>query len=165
MHEVCDLVYSCDIMDCLPTGGRPVNPAQGISLEFSLMGADFETAGEVSSKIKRVLQQIGIAADIIRRIAISSYEAEMNVICYAYRGSVRANIFSDRTELRVEDEGPGIAEIDLAMQEGYSTAPDHIRKMGFGAGMGLPNMARCSDEFDIQSVVGEGTKIHMVIRH
>jgi len=142
-----------------------VNPAQGINLDFPLKGADFETAGEASSKIKRVLQQIGVPSDIIRRIAISSYEAEMNVIIHAYRGSVRADIFPDRTELRVEDEGPGIADIDLAMQEGYSTAPDHIREMGFGAGMGLPNIARCSDEFDIQSVVGEGTKIHIVIRH
>ncbi|MDR3565327.1 MAG: anti-sigma regulatory factor [Negativicutes bacterium] len=138
---------------------------QGIHLDFVLKGADFETAGEASSKIKRVLQQIGVPSDIIRRIAISSYEAEMNVIIHAYRGNVRADIFPDRTELEVEDEGPGIADIDQAMQEGFSTAPDHIREMGFGAGMGLPNMARCSDEFAIFSEVGTGTRIRMVVRH
>ncbi len=122
-------------------------------------------AGEASSKIKRVLQQIGVRSDVVRRIAISSYEAEMNVIIHAYRGVLRAAIFPDRTELTIDDEGPGIADIDLAMQEGYSTAPDHIREMGFGAGMGLPNMLRCSDEFAIDSVAGEGTKIKIVIYH
>ena len=138
---------------------------QGIILEFTLQGADFETAGEASSKIKRVLQQIGIGSEVARRIAISCYEAEMNVIIHAFRGAIRASIFSDRTELVIEDEGPGIPNIDLAMQEGYSTAPDHIRTMGFGAGMGLPNIARCADEFDIQSVVDSGTKICITIRH
>jgi anti-sigma regulatory factor (Ser/Thr protein kinase) len=136
-----------------------------IILEFSLKGSDFETAGEASSKIKRVLQQIGIRSDIIRRIAISSYEAEMNVIIHAFRGSIQATIYPDRTEVVVEDEGPGIADINLAMQEGFSTAPDHIREMGFGAGMGLPNMARCADEFAIQSSVATGTQIRMVVRH
>ncbi|HWQ61919.1 MAG TPA: ATP-binding protein [Negativicutes bacterium] len=138
---------------------------QGIVLDYTLKGGDFETAGEASSKIKRVLQQIGVRSDVVRRIAISSYEAEMNVIIHAYRGVLRASIFSDRTELAIEDEGPGIADIEMAMQEGYSTAPDHIREMGFGAGMGLPNMLRCSDEFAIDSVAGEGTKIKIVIRH
>ncbi len=138
---------------------------QAIIHEYALKGGDFETAGEASSKIKRVLQQIGVRSDVIRRIAISSYEAEMNVIIHAYRGVLRASIYPDRTELAVEDEGPGIADIDLAMQEGFSTAPDHIREMGFGAGMGLPNMARCADRFTINSVAGEGTKINILIRH
>lgn len=138
---------------------------QGIVLDYTLKGGDFEAAGEASSKIKRVLQQIGVRSDVVRRVAISSYEAEMNVIIHAYRGVLRASIFPDRTELAIEDEGPGIADIDLAMQEGYSTAPDHIREMGFGAGMGLPNMLRCSDKFAIDSVAGEGTKIKIVIRH
>jgi anti-sigma regulatory factor (Ser/Thr protein kinase) len=142
-----------------------VKPEQGIVLEFTLTGADFETAGEASSKIKRVLQQIGVRSDIIRRIAISSYEAEMNVIIHAYRGRLRAEIYSDRTEVTIEDEGPGIADIDLAMQEGFSTAPDHIREMGFGAGMGLPNIARCSDKFSIQSAVGAGTQIRIMVNH
>lgn len=138
---------------------------QGIVLEFILTGMDFDRAGEASSKLKRVLQQIGISAEIIRRIAISCYEAEMNVIIHAFGGVMKANIFSDRTEIRFEDEGPGIADINLAMQEGYSTAPDYVREMGFGAGMGLPNIARCADQFEINSEVGVGTKIFMMIRH
>ncbi|HMM22838.1 MAG TPA: anti-sigma regulatory factor [Selenomonadales bacterium] len=138
---------------------------QGLVLEFPLQGANFESAGEASSKIKRVLQQIGVRADIIRRVAIGSYEAEMNVIIHAYRGVIKAAIYPDRTEIAVEDEGPGIADIQLAMREGYSTAPDYIREMGFGAGMGLPNMTRCSDEFDIQSTVGVGTNIRMIFQH
>jgi serine/threonine-protein kinase RsbT len=142
-----------------------VNSEQGMVLEYELKGGDFEAAGEASSKIKRVLQQIGVRSDVIRRIAISSYEAEMNVIIHAWSGVLRATVFPDRTVIVVEDKGPGIADIDLAMQEGYSTAPDHIREMGFGAGMGLPNMVRCSDEFAINSVAGQGTKITIVIRH
>jgi anti-sigma regulatory factor (Ser/Thr protein kinase) len=142
-----------------------VTSEQGIVLDYALKGGDFGMAGEASSKIKRVLQQIGVRSDVVRRIAISSYEAEMNVIIHAYRGVLRAAIFPDRTELTIDDEGPGIADIDLAMQEGYSTAPDHIREMGFGAGMGLPNMLRCSDEIAIDSVAGEGTKIKIVIYH
>lgn len=138
---------------------------QAIALEFPLEGANFDIAGEASSKIKRVLQQIGVKADVIRRIAISSYEAEMNVIIHAKQGQIRVWIYSDRTKVIVEDEGPGIADVKQAMEEGYSTAPDHIRELGFGAGMGLPNMAKCADEFDIYSVVGTGTKITMVIRH
>lgn len=138
---------------------------QAIALEFPLEGSNFDIAGEASSKIKRVLQQIGIPADVIRRIAISSYEAEMNVIIHARQGFIRVWIYSDRTEVVVEDEGPGIADVKQAMEEGFSTAPDHIRELGFGAGMGLPNMAKCADEFAIQSEVGSGTKITMVIRH
>lgn len=138
---------------------------QAIALAFPLEGSNFDIAGEASSKIKRVLQQIGIPPDVIRRIAISSYEAEMNVIIHARQGSIRVWIYSDRTEVVVEDEGPGIADIKQAMEEGFSTAPDHIRELGFGAGMGLPNMAKCADEFAIQSEVGSGTKITMVIRH
>jgi anti-sigma regulatory factor (Ser/Thr protein kinase) len=142
-----------------------VKPETGIVIEFPLIGSDFEKAGEASSKIKRVLQQIGIRPEIIRRIAISAYEAELNVIIHAFRGVIRANIQPESTTVSVEDEGPGIPNIELAMKEGYSTAPDHIREMGFGAGMGLPNMARCADEFSIESKVGDGTRIVMTIRH
>lgn len=138
---------------------------QGITVEFPLEGGDFNSAGEASSKIKLMLQQLGIRPDVIRRIAISSYEAEMNVIIHAYQGLLRARIYPSRTELNVEDRGPGISDIDLAMQEGYTTAPDNIREMGFGAGMGLPNIARCTDEFNIKSELGIGTKLAMVIYH
>jgi anti-sigma regulatory factor (Ser/Thr protein kinase) len=142
-----------------------VKPEEGIVLEFQVEGSNFETGGEASSKIKRVLQQIGVSADVTRRIAVSAYEGEMNIIIHAFHGVIKATIFSDRTELILQDEGPGIADIKLAMQEGYSTAPDSVREMGFGAGMGLPNMARCADSFNIESQVGIGTKIQMMIRH
>ena len=138
---------------------------QGIVLDFILEGANFNSAGEASSKIKRTLQQLGVRPDIIRRIAISTYEAEMNVIIHAYRGMLKAEIYSDRTEIIVDDEGPGIPNVELAMKEGYSTAPDHIREMGFGAGMGLPNMVRCTDQFDIKTKTGIGTKLSMTIYH
>ncbi|MBP2653407.1 MAG: spoIIAB 1 [Firmicutes bacterium] len=142
-----------------------MNSRQAITTEFKLKAGDFGAAGEASSQIKRILQQIGVKAEIARRIAISAYEAEMNVIIHSMGGIMRIEILPDRTDIFVEDDGPGIADVNLAMQEGYSTAPDHIRDMGFGAGMGLPNMARCSDEFEISSEVGVGTKIHMVIRY
>jgi serine/threonine-protein kinase RsbT len=146
-------------------GGNSLLPDQGLTLEFVLEGADFNSAGEASSRIKRTLQQLGVRPDIIRRIAISTYEAEMNVIIHAYSGILRAEIYSDRTEICVDDKGPGIPNLELAMQEGYSTAPDHIREMGFGAGMGLPNMVRCTDQFDIKTETGIGTKLSMIIYH
>ncbi len=142
-----------------------MNRGQEIVLEFALKSSSFDTAGEASSKTKRVLQQIGVRADVIRRIAISAYEGEMNVIIHSLGGTMGVVIFPDRTEITFNDSGPGIADINAAMEEGYSTAPDYVREMGFGAGMGLPNMARCADEFQIQSEVGIGTKIMMVIRH
>lgn len=142
-----------------------MSSGQEIILEFKLKASIFDAAGEASSKTKRVLQQIGVRTDIIRRIAISAYEGEMNVIIHSLGGTMRVIIFPDRTEITFEDQGPGIDDINLAMQEGYSTAPDYVREMGFGAGMGLPNMARCTDKFDIQSEMGVGTKIMMVVFH
>lgn len=142
-----------------------MKPEPGLFLEMKLEGSVFETAGEASSRLKVLLQQVGIAADIIRRIAIAAYEAEMNVIIHAVRGAVKASVYSDRTVIIVEDEGPGIEDISLAMKEGYSTAPDYVRELGFGAGMGLPNMVRCADEFKIGTVIGEGTKIEMTFYH
>ena len=140
-------------------------PELFMSLCFDLISGDFDRAGEASSKIKKTLQQIGIAADIIRRIAIGTYEAEMNVIIHAEGGTAKADIFPEHTIITIQDMGPGIADIELAIQEGYSTAPDYIRDLGFGAGMGLPNMKSCSDGFDIKSKVGEGTTIIMTFKH
>lgn len=136
-----------------------------MTLEFALQGGDFENAGEASSKLKQVLQRIGLRPEVIRRIAICAYEAEMNVIIHAYQGLLQARIFPDHTEITVRDTGPGIPDIALAMQEGYSTAPDHIREMGFGAGMGLPNIARSADTLHIDSVPGEGTRLYIVVKH
>ena len=138
---------------------------KSLKLSFDVVGGDFERAGEASAKIKKMLKMIGVPADIVRRIAIGTYQAEMNVIIHAGGGNVAAEAFSDATVITVTDKGPGIPDIEKALQEGWSTAPDHVRQMGFGAGMGLPNMVKCSDKFDIQSVVGEGTTITMRFEH
>ena len=136
-----------------------------LAMEFSLTAGDFNGAGDASGKIKRTLQQVGVKADVIRRIAISAYEAELNVIIHSTGGEIKARIYPDRTELEIVDCGPGIEDVELAMKEGFSTAPDHIREMGFGAGMGLPNMARCADKFAIESKPGLGTRLNIVINH
>ena len=138
---------------------------QGLILEFPLEHYRFETAGEASSKIKQVVRQLGVNAQTARRISVCAYEAELNAIIHAYGGFMRVRVFPDRTELEVTDEGPGIPNIAAAMREGFSTAPDNIREMGFGAGMGLPNMARSADEFEIKSSTEGGTWIHMLVRH
>ena len=138
---------------------------KSVKLAFDCAGGDFERAGEASSKIKKMLQRLGIPADCVRRIAIGTYEAEMNVIIHAGGGNVVAEVFPTMTVITVTDKGPGIPDINKALQEGWSTAPDYVRQMGFGAGMGLPNMQKCSDEFDIQSKVGEGTTIVMKFKH
>ncbi len=138
---------------------------QGLVLDFPLEHYRFETAGEASSKIKQVVRQLGVNAQTARRISVCAYEAELNAIIHAYGGFMRVRVFPDRTELEVTDEGPGIPDIAAAMREGFSTAPDNIREMGFGAGMGLPNMARSADEFEIKSSAEGGTWIHMLVRH
>ena len=141
------------------------NDGQGLVLEFQLDHYRFETAGEASSKIKQIVRQLGVNAQTARRISVCAYEAELNAIIHAFGGFMRVRVFPDRTELEVTDEGPGIPDIAAAMKEGFSTAPDNIREMGFGAGMGLPNMARSADEFEIKSLKGTGTWIRMLIRH
>ena len=138
---------------------------KSVKLDFDCIGGDFERAGEASSKIKKMLQRLGIPADVVRRIAIGTYEAEMNVIIHAGGGHVVAEVFPDSTVITVSDEGPGIPDINKALQEGWSTAPDYVRQIGFGAGMGLPNMQKCSDKFDIQSTVDVGTTIVMVFNN
>lgn len=130
--------------------------------QYSIKGWDFTRAGEASCEIKNTLKQIGISQDVIRRVAIASYEAEMNVVMYARRGKMRCEIDTKIIRITLEDEGPGIENIDLAMQEGFSTATPEMREMGFGAGMGLPNIKRNSDVFEITSVVGRGTKLKMI---
>jgi len=137
----------------------------GLLLEFPLEHYRFETAGEASSKIKQVVRQLGVNAQTARRISVCAYEAELNAIIHAYGGFMKVRVFSDRTELEVTDEGPGIPDIEAAMKEGFSTATDNIREMGFGAGMGLPNMARSADEFEIKSSKETGTWIRMLVRH
>jgi anti-sigma regulatory factor (Ser/Thr protein kinase) len=131
--------------------------------EFTVEGGDFILAGEVSSRIKTILKEIGISQEVIIRTAIATYEAEMNVVCYADRGKFHLTITPDRILIVIEDEGQGIENVDLAMKTGFSTASAEIREMGFGAGMGLPNIKKNVDDLKITSVVGEGTRVEMVI--
>ncbi len=131
--------------------------------EFTVEGGDFIHAGEVSSKIKKILKEIGVSHDVIRRTAIATYEAEMNVVCHAVRGKFCLAIAPDRLVIVVEDEGQGIENIDLAMKEGFSTASEEVREMGFGAGMGLPNIKKNVDDLNIISEVGKGTRVKMSI--
>lgn len=131
--------------------------------EYEIVKEDFSRAGEASSDIKKKLRLVGISSEIIRRIAIATYEAEINVVIHSNGGKIIVLIKDASVEIYVIDKGPGIENIDLAMQEGYSTASNQVREMGFGAGMGLPNIKRCSDEFYIESKLGEYTKLKLVI--
>jgi len=134
----------------------------GLSQHFKILGGDFSRAGRVSTTIKEILQEVGIDSTIIRRAAIACYEAEMNVVMYAQRADLTLNLTPEEMTIRIEDEGPGIEDIDKAMQEGFSTATDKMREMGFGAGMGLPNIKKNADHMYIRSKKGEGTRLRMV---
>lgn len=132
---------------------------------FDVQGRNFDVAGEVSGEIKMILKGLEINSDHIRRSVVVAFEAEMNVTMYAERGTITLILTEDDIQLEIIDEGPGIPDIDLALQEGYSTASDEMREMGFGFGMGLPNMKKNSDAFRIESAVGKGTKVFATIRH
>ncbi|ACV61134.1 putative anti-sigma regulatory factor, serine/threonine protein kinase [Desulfofarcimen acetoxidans DSM 771] len=134
-----------------------------MQLEFEIKGMDFARAGEAAAKIKKALQMVGMEVETIRKTLVVAYEAELNVVIHAYAGTLTAKISPDAVEIKVMDEGPGIADIELAMQEGYSTAPSNIREMGFGAGMGLPNIERCSDQMELTSEVNQGTLLTAII--
>ncbi|MBI4847696.1 MAG: ATP-binding protein [Nitrospirae bacterium] len=140
-----------------------LNITENIDGIFQLIGGNFSTAGEASTQLKHKLAEIGVDEEIIRRATIATFEAEMNVIIYAAAGWLHYYITPGSIKIRIEDMGPGIENIELAMQEGYSTAPEWVREMGWGAGMGLPNMKKNSDTFTVDSVVGEGTTVEMVI--
>ncbi len=133
--------------------------------EFEVTGGDFGKAGDASSRVKRILQQIGAPADTVRRVAIACYEAEMNVVIHAHQGRVVLDADLEGVRITVADEGPGIEDIDRAMTPGFSTAPDSIREMGFGAGMGLPNMKNCSTALEIESQKDVGTTVRMVFEN
>jgi len=131
---------------------------------FDICGRDFVNAGKASTAVKAILREVGIHPVVIRRVAIACYEAEMNVVLYAHKGTMELRVTPKDIRITVADEGDGIADVELAMQEGYSTAPDEIREMGFGAGMGLPNIKKNADRFTIDSIVGKGTTLEIVIR-
>jgi len=132
--------------------------------EFPVKGGDFAKAGVVACKIKELLKELGLDAAIVRRAAIAAYEAEMNVIMYAREGRMDLAVSPEEVHITVDDRGPGIADVELAMTEGYSTATPEMRELGFGAGMGLPNIKRNSDVLHIDSRTGKGTRLKIIIR-
>lgn len=134
-----------------------------MKLHFDVSGDDFTRAGEASGKVKSKLKQLGIAPDAVRRVAIALYEGEINLVIHAGGGEIDVEISADDIKMTLTDEGPGIADVEKAMTEGYSTATENIRSLGFGAGMGLPNMKRYTDIMKIDTKIGEGTKIFMQI--
>ncbi|MBQ9841807.1 MAG: anti-sigma regulatory factor [Clostridia bacterium] len=135
--------------------------SDALSFRFNVDGDDFTSAGQASVQVKKDLRRLGIPAEIIRRVSIAMYEGEINMVIHAGGGTAEVRVTEEAIEIILSDTGPGIADIDRAMQAGYSTAPDTIRSLGFGAGMGLPNMKRYTDYMDIQSTVGVGTTITM----
>ena len=126
-------------------------------LEFDIASGDFSQAGQASSRIKKVLKQLQVDPKVIKRIVVAVYEAEVNVVAHSHGGRIIAEFSNDYVEITVQDSGPGIADIGQAMKEGYSTASKKVRDMGFGAGMGLPNIKKNTDELSIESTVGKGT--------
>ena len=132
-----------------------------LRFHFDVDGDNFTSAGAASVEVKKKLRQLGFSAEIIRRVSIAMYEGEINMVVHARGGKADVYVDKDCISMILTDIGPGIADIDLAMQEGYSTAPDNIRALGFGAGMGLPNMKRYTDSMEIQSEVGKGTTVTM----
>ncbi len=132
-----------------------------MKFKYKIEGGDFTKAGNASSAIKKVLKQLDVDSKIIKRIVVALYEGEVNVVAHAYEGTINAEINADRIYVRIEDRGPGIPNIDLAMTVGYSTASAKVREMGFGAGMGLPNMKKNADELKVTSKAGEGTTVEL----
>ena len=139
-------------------------PEELLRRTYRVYGRDFDKAGETATEIKQVLKGLGIDSGIVHRTVVIVFEAEMNVVMYASEGTVTFVLTDEDIELEIADKGPGIADIEMALTEGFSTATDQMREMGFGFGMGLPNIRRNSDEFDIESEVGKGTTVSAMIR-
>ncbi len=134
-----------------------------ITFHYTISPDDFTRAGEASSDVKSKLKKMGVTPEAVRKVAIAMYEGEINMVIHAKGGEISVHITTESIEMILEDVGPGIPDIELAMQAGYSTAPDAVRSLGFGAGMGLPNMKKYSDVMEINTVIGEGTTIRMVV--
>lgn len=135
------------------------NTGPRLELLFKVRDEDFIVAGEAASRTKKALQQLGLKQEIVKNIAIVVYEAAMNIVIHANHGEIQVIIVPEHVTIVAQDEGGGIPDLDLAMQEGYSTAPDEVREMGFGAGMGLPNIKHCSDSLNIETRAGIGTTL------
>lgn len=135
----------------------------GMKFHFDVDGSDFTLAGENSGILKRRLKQLGLPPEFIRRVAIAMYEAEINMVIHAEGGTIDAELTPQKIHIVFADKGPGISNIEKAMQEGYSTASNEVRELGFGAGMGLPNIKKNSDSMNISTMIGEGTTIDLII--
>ncbi len=134
-----------------------------MQFDFEVEGGNFSKAGTASSEVKKILNQLNVDYKIIKRIVVALYEAEVNIVAHAYKGWITVNIDTEQIKLNLDDEGPGIPDIEKAMQAGFSTASAKVREMGFGAGMGLPNIKKNVDELKIESEVGKGTKVEIVV--
>lgn len=134
-----------------------------IHLHYDVSGDDFTRAGEASGSVKKRLKSLGYNTDAIRRVAIAMYEAEINMVIHAEGGYCDVDIYPDKVEILLADKGPGIPDVEKAMQEGFSTAPDNVRNLGFGAGMGLPNIKKYTDEMKIETEIGVGTKLYLTV--
>lgn len=134
-----------------------------MDFQYHIEGGNFNKAGSASSEVKKKLKQLNVDPEIIKRVVVSLYEAEVNVVAHAFEGEVSVAIDTERIFIRIQDKGPGIQDIALAMEEGFSTASDQVREMGFGAGMGLPNIQKNADSLTISSEVGEGTVVEILI--
>lgn len=135
--------------------------SESLNFHFDVDGENFVSAGQASVQVKKNLRRLGLPPEIIRQVSIALYEGEINMVIHAHGGTADINVFEDKIEIILADKGPGIADINLAMQEGYSTATENVRSLGFGAGMGLPNMKRYTDYMNIDSTLGVGTTITM----
>ena len=134
-----------------------------LSLHYEVSGTDFTCAGEASGKIKKNLKELGFPTNIVRNVAIAVYEGEINMVIHGGGGVIDVEISPDCISIILTDQGPGIPDVSLAMQEGYSTAPENVRQLGFGAGMGLPNIKKYTDEMIIETEVGKGTTIKLKV--
>lgn len=137
--------------------------ADVMKLHYDVSGDDFTRAGETSSKVKKTLNQLGFNPAVVRKVAISMYEAEINMVIHANGGTIDVDISPEQIVIVMQDTGPGIPDVEKAMQEGFSTADQNVRELGFGAGMGLPNIKKYSDEMEIDTEVGKGTRLKLVI--
>ena len=134
-----------------------------VKFHFDIDGDNFTSAGEASVRIKKLLREMGFSPEVIRRVSVAMYEGEINMVIHANGGSADVVVSGDKIDIILADNGPGIPDIEMAMKEGFSTAPDNIRSLGFGAGMGLPNMKRYTDDMRIESELGKGTTIYMTV--
>lgn len=163
MYEACGVLFghglpgACDPPCPEPPAGS--GDPDTLSRSFEVTGRNFARAGSASMAVKEILEDIGIDVTVIRRASVAAYEAEMNIVMYADSGEMTLSVTPDLLYLRIRDRGPGIPNIALAMQEGYSTATPEMREMGFGAGMGLPNIKKNADRFEIRSEIGSGTSL------